>query len=284
MHKTIKKNCEILISILVLFFLSGCSHNLNIKNLDTYKNMNMNSLDKPVTIGVIPSTSDIYGKKLIKGICTELGKYSADVLLPYTVGSSKPVDVKAKIVVLSEYKGSGWNFLINWPGFLIFTPAWHGYNYSNKYNIEILLTKASDNQKIDSFDIPINLQIRHADIGRTWTEIGWLEWSIIPFVSGFVFIRYDNDITNLVLEKIQTPIGDYIAQEIVSRINNFGDLGPTVKDASKMQTTITKIPDSETKSLAETEKELKNCEEMKTKGLITDSEYRKLKAKIIDKY
>ena len=86
------------------------------------------------------------------------------------------------------------------------------------------------------------------------------------------------------MDKIQTPIGDYIAQEIVSRINNFGDLGPIVKDASKMQTTITKIPDLETKSLTETEKDLRNCEEMKTKGLITDSEYRKLKAKIIDKY
>lgn len=284
MHKTIKKNGEILISILVLFFLSGCTHNLEIKNLDSYRNMDMNSLDKPVTIGVIPSTSDIHGKKLIKGIGTELGKYSADVLLPYTVGSSKPVDVKAKIVVLSEYKGSGWNFLINWPGFLIFTPAWHGYNYSNKYNVEVLLTKASDNQRIDSFNIPINLRIRHADIGRTWTEIGWLEVSLIPFIGGFVFIGYDDDITNLVVEKIQTPIGDYIAQEIVSRINNFGDLGPIVKDPSKMQTTRTKIPDSETKSLAKMEKELKSCEEMKTKGLITDLEYKKLKAKIIDKY
>jgi len=120
-------------------------------------------------------------------------------------------------------------------------------------------------------------------MGRTWTEIGWLEWSIIPFISGFVFIRYDNDITNLVLDKIQTPIGDYIAQEIVSRINNFGDLGLIVKDPSNMETTI-KIPDSETKSLTEMEKELKSCEEMKTKGLITDSECRKLKAKIIDRY
>jgi hypothetical protein len=271
-------------AILLLIFFAGCTHKLEIKNLDSYRNTHMNSLDKPLTIGVIPTTCDIHGKKLVKGICTELGKYSADVLLPYTVGSSRCVDVKAKIVVLSEYKGSGWNFLINWPGFLIFTPAWHGYNYGHKYNIEVLLIKASDNQKIDSFNIPINLSIRHADIGRTWTEIGWLEVSLIPFIGGFVFIGYDDDITNPVLEKIETPVGDYIAQEIVSRINNFGDLGPIVKDSSKTKTTKTEGPDSETISLAEMKKELKDCEEMKAKGLITDLECKELKAKIIDKF
>jgi len=242
----------------------------------------MNSLDKQVTIGIIPSTSDIHGKKLIKGIGTELGKYSADVLLPYTAGSSKPIDVKAKIVVSSEYKGSGWNFLINWPGFLIFTPAWHGYNYHNNYKVEVLLTKASDNQKIDSFNLPVNLRIRHADMSRTWTEIGWLEVSLIPFLSGFVFIGYDDDVSNLVADKIQTPIGDYIAQEIVLRINNFGDLGPIVKEKAKIQTTISST--AETKSLSGMEKEIKKLDEMKAKGLINDSEYSKLKAKIIDKY
>ena len=69
---------------------------------------------------------------------------------------------------------------------------------------------------------PVNLNLRHADISRTWTEIGWLEWSVIPFIGAFVFIRYDKGVTPILMDAIQDPIGDYIAQEIVVRINNTG--------------------------------------------------------------
>jgi len=205
--------------------LTGCSHRLEVKNLRSYQNMSLNPLEKACVIGIVPSTEDIHSQKLIKGVGTALGKYSATVVLPYAVGSTIRPDVIAKISVRPEYKGSGWNFLINWPGFLIFTPAWHGYIYKANYEFELLLTKWSDNTRIDSWTMPVKLDLRHAAIDRTWTEIGWLEWGVIPLIGGIVFTRYDHDVTPLVAEKIEVPIGDYIAQEIVNRINNYGELG-----------------------------------------------------------
>jgi len=245
-----KKTLPFFVLLFLLITLS-CTHNLEIINLDTYKNKDLNRLDRNVTIGIIPNTNNPYANKLLKGIARQLRKYSADVCFPYSVENSIPIDVKAIIDIRLEEEGSGRNFWINWPGFLIFTPAWHGYNYRNKYNIDVLLSRAADNQKIDSFSIPVDLEIRHADKNRTWTEIGWLEIGLIPFISGFVFIGYDDDVSNLVAKRIQTPIGGYIAQKIVSRINNFGDLGPIVKEKINTQSTkaATEIIDTDTGSV-----------------------------------
>jgi hypothetical protein len=203
-------------------YASGCSHQLEVKNLRSYQNMQMNPLHKPLVVGVVPSTEDVDSQRLMKGIGTGLGKYSATVLLPYMPGSEKKADVIAKIAIRPEYKGSGWNFLINWPGFLIWTPAWNGYVYKVNYGVDILLSKGTDNSKIDSWSIPINLNLRHAAINRTWTEIGWLEWGVIPLIGGIVFIQYDPNVTPILVDKIEVPIGDYIAQEIIARLNNCG--------------------------------------------------------------
>ncbi len=205
-----------------IVFSAGCSHQLTVNNLRNYQNMQMQPLEKQLAIGIVPSTEDIHSQRLMKGIGTALGKYSAAVLLPYAPGNAKKADVIAKIAIKPEYEGSGWNFLINFPGFLIWTPAWHGYNYNVSYQMEIMLTKASDNSKIDSFVIPVDLKVRHADINRTWTEISWFEVGAIALVGGVIFTQYDDGVTPLLVDKIEVPIGDYVAQEIVSRINNHG--------------------------------------------------------------
>lgn len=235
----IMPNYKFLFIMILALILSGCTHQLEIKNLRTYENMSINPLNERITIGIIPSTEDIHSQKLIKGIGTSLSKYSAEILLPYTPGSTKKTDVLANIKIRPEYRGSGWNFLINWPGFLIFTPAWNGYVYKINYDVDIMLTKASDNTKIDSWTIPLNLDIRHADFDRTWTEISWLEWSVIAFVGGFVFIQYDTDVTPLVAEKIEVPIGDYIAQEIINRLHTVEWIN---MDASSKSTEVILAP------------------------------------------
>lgn len=219
----------IVAALLSSLFVTGCSHPLTVKNLNSYSNLGMMSLEKRLSIGVIPQTGDIHCEKLVKGVGEALGKYSADVLLPYSVGSSRKVDVLANINIRPEYKGSGWNFLVNFPGFLVFAPAWNGYIYKVNYNVDVLLTRVTDNKKIDSFNLPINLNIRHAAMNRTWTEVSWFEVGAIALVGGVVFIGYDNNVSPLVAEKIKLPIGDYIAQEIISRINNSGDFAYIIR-------------------------------------------------------
>ncbi len=229
-------------TVMVVVFLSGCTHQLEIKNLRSFQNMDLNSLEKKCCVGIVSSADDIYARILVKGVAKELAKCGADVCMPYMTGTSKKVDVVAKISVRPEYKGSGWNFLINFPGFLIFTPAWNGYVYKVNYDVDVLLTKASNGEKIDAFDLPIHLNVRHADFNRTWTEISWLEVGAIALIGGIVFIGYDDNVSQLVADKIEIPIGDYIAQEIASRINSYGELGyiPGIMDPARITAFIQK--------------------------------------------
>lgn len=208
--------------LVAVIFSSGCAHELTVKNLRTYQNHQINPLCKPLTIGVVQSSGDEDLQQLVNGVGTALQRNSATVVLPYRVGQGAPADVVASIAIRPEYKGSGWNFLINWPGFLVWAPAWNGYVYKANYDVQIVLTKGSDNSKISSWSMPIKLDLRQAEIDRTWTEIGWLEWGITPLIGGFVFIRYDTDVTPILLDKIEAPIGEYIAKEIIARINNSG--------------------------------------------------------------
>jgi len=205
-----------------MVLMGGCAHPLAIKNLDSYRAYGASSLDKPLKIGIATDANESEQRRLLDGVATALGSYSAQVVMPYAPNSQKEVDVIASIDIQAEHKGSGWNFLINWPGFLVWAPAWHGYIYEVKYTINCTLTKGGSKETIDQFRIPIALDVRHAAINRTWTEISWLEVSAIAFVGGLIFINYDESVTPLVSEKVENPLGKYIAQEIVKRINGSG--------------------------------------------------------------
>ena len=213
-------------ALIIMTFITGCAHQLEIKNMRTYRSMELHSTAKKISVGIIPTIqANDYGSRcLVKGIGSELAK-QVEVILPYFKTSSRKVDVIAQVNIKPEYKGSFWNLPINFPGFLIFVPAWHGYVYRINYDIDISLTKAYNNETINSFSVPIYLKIRHADISRTWTEVGWLEYGVIPLIGGICFIQYDDDVTPLAADKIQLPIGDYIAQKIIARIKNIDDIG-----------------------------------------------------------
>jgi len=195
---------------------TGCAHRLEIKNLSQYRNTSLISLEKQARVGIVSDAREIEGKRFVKEIAVSLQKYN--VRSTTSTLNKKNLDYIATITVNSDYKGSGWNFLINWPGFLIFTPAWHGYNYSIEHDLSVLLTDAKSGIKIDSFNIPIELDIRHAAINRTWTEIGWFEFGVIPLVGGFFFIQYDDNVTVIAHDKAISVLADFTAQEIAGRL------------------------------------------------------------------
>lgn len=212
------KRRKLFLWIVGLVLLSGCSHQLEVKNLHHYQANSLVSLPKHLSIGVITPNEPQNGQTLVTGTANALTKYAGNVVYPYLPNSLQPVDVVTKISVSPNHRGSGWNFLINWPGFLIFTPAWHGYVYHPTYDVGVELISASNQQLIDSFTIPIELDVRHAEMDRTWTEISWFEVSIIALVGGIVFTQYDDDVTPPLEREVKGTIGDYIAQEIVKRV------------------------------------------------------------------
>jgi len=175
-------------------------------------------------IGIVADVAGQDERALMEGTASALGRYSAQVIMPYHQNSMQQVDVIAYLDVKSTHEGSGWNFLVNFPGFLIFTPAWNGYLYKVDYTINCTLKKGATKEVIDQFTIPITLDLRHAAINRTWTEVSWFEVGIIACIGGIVFIHYDNSVTPLLGEKIEVPIGKYVAHEIVEHINARGGM------------------------------------------------------------
>jgi hypothetical protein len=205
----------------VALLLGGCTHQLTIDNLDMYRSFGGSNLDKPLRIGIATDAAEPEHRKLLDGVAGALRGYSATVTMPY-VPNAKEVDVVASVTIKAEHNGSSSNFWINFPGFLIFAPAWHGYDYEVKYAIDCALSKPGSKDAVAQFQLPIALDIRHAAMNRTWTEVSWFEVGIIALIGGVVFMDYDASVTPLVSEKVESPLGKYIADEIVKRINASG--------------------------------------------------------------
>lgn len=213
---------KLVVGLASLMVLTGCSHLLEVKNFRPYRNLELRPLSQRCTIGIIPDTEDTEGRQLVKSVGNALATESATVLLPYLPSGDRKADVVARIAVSPKFEGSGWNFLINWPGFLIWTPAWNGYVYKADLSTTVTLVRPADNSTIDSWRIPIKLDLRQAEFDRTWTEIGWLEVGIIPLIGGFCFVQYDPDVTVPLMDKVERPLGEYIARQIIDRLNRAG--------------------------------------------------------------
>lgn len=206
--------------IFVMPILSGCSHTLEVKNMQLYKPQFVNLQGKTIRVGLSAVTSTPEEERLVMAIANALKRDGFQVTYPFYLkeDNQRSVDYIVKLNCSSEYKGSGWNFLINWPGFLIWTPAWHGYKYRAIYGFDADVTNTRTNQALPRISSPIDLDLRHADMGRTWTELSWLEWSVIAFVGGILFTRYDHDVTPLVLNHAEYKIGDYVSSKIASSL------------------------------------------------------------------
>jgi len=202
----------------VLVLLSGCAHQLTVLNLDDYHAQGRVDLPGTATIGVLEGDIDPSAALLVDGVAAGLARSGAHVQSPYRASSDKPADLVARIGIKGQYDGSGTNFWLNFPGFLIWAPAWNGYVYKADLAVHVELFKGSDMKTVvDTLDLPIRLDIRHAEMDRTWMEVSWFEVGIIALVTGFIYMKYDTDVTPLLMKEIERPIGDYIAQKILAK-------------------------------------------------------------------
>jgi len=200
--------------LILLLVASGCSHPLEVRNINQYK-ASRQSFAKELIVGVTTPNTVNDGKVLVDGTVQHLGFYSGKVIYPAM--PDRPCDVLCRVTVSPRHKGSAGNFLVNFPGFLVWAPAWHGYIYKPGYDIDVDLT-TPQGEPLDSFSLPIDLDVRHADLDRSWTELSWLEVGVIALVGGVVFTQYDDDVTALVEADTKRHLGGYIAQEIMARI------------------------------------------------------------------
>lgn len=199
---------------------SGCSHTLEVKNMRLYKPDFVNLQGESIRVGLSTVTSTPEEERLVMAITNALKREGIKVTYPFYPNDENrsSVDYLVKLTCSSEYKGSGWNFLINWPGFLVWTPAWYGYKYKALYGFDADITDTRTNESLPRISSLIELDIRHADMGRTWTELSWLEFSVIAFIGGILFTRYDHDVTPMLVDHTEYKIGDYVASKIANSL------------------------------------------------------------------
>lgn len=206
--------------ILIGVFASGCAHPLTLENIGMYKSCFVSSEYTDSSVGLSAVTNSPEEERLVMAIANDLKKNGFRVTYPFYPNQSNTQnkDFTIKIATSSAYEGSGGNFLVNWPGFLIWAPALFGYRYTAKFNFDVDITDNKNNVSIPRLTFPIDLKIKHADINRTWTEVSWLEFSVIAFIGGIAFTSYDNSVTPLLLDASENKIANYVGSKIASTL------------------------------------------------------------------
>jgi len=198
----------------------GCSHALTVKNLDAYAApVQLASGDEKFTIAVLPYSGRpdgmFYFNSLVERIHNSpaVSELRTDYV-PTKNGRFEPVLI-VSISALVDYRSSGWNFLINWPGFLIFTPAWNGYVYHADILTQVVIHDG-EGKVLSEDEIPISYSIRQAEMDRTiFTGLTWLEVSLLAFGGGIYNANnFDEDIVGALQVHVKDNYVNYVASKV----------------------------------------------------------------------
>jgi hypothetical protein len=216
----------IFILVMMVAIFTGCTHPMAVKNLDAYHNKTIVALDEHLRVGIRANAADLNGHRFIHAVGRDLLKYNAQATTAVDQ-SNEFIDVIANISIVSTQRGSGWNFWADFPGFLIWFPSWHGYNYDVMYDIDVTLNDAKTGKLINSMYIPVRLDVKHADIDRTWVDgIAWPTIGVSALIGGLHNMTYDETITPLVEQEVAPVLADYVAQQIAYTLHYYKSLPP----------------------------------------------------------
>lgn len=204
--------------VCVVLVLSGCSHDLVLKNKDDFYS-NPVVLEKEVTLGMMP-VSGAANERHVNSIIEQLRFSGMRVVYPYSPASPRPVDYIAQVDVSPHYKGAGTNFLVSFPGFLIFAPAWNGYRYVADIDTKVTLINPQTREIISSNTYNVQYKCNQSEFDRTWTQgCDWLlTIGVASLIGGIVYTQYDTDITDEFQRSYSGSYGSYIARKVSQSI------------------------------------------------------------------
>lgn len=203
---------------------TACSHDLQIRNLSQYTTpVKLYGTDARPNIAVLPYAGTQDGLFYFNAVVERLnasrgiGEVRTDYIASKQ-GSYQP-DLILQVIPQVDYRSSGWNFLINWPGFLIFTPAWNGYIYRADILTQVAISDR-DGRDLGTTSIPISYNIRHAELDRTiFTGLTWFEVSLLAFGGGIYNANvFDRDLIGGLQAQIKDNYASYVGNQIQPKI------------------------------------------------------------------
>lgn len=206
---------------LVVFISIGCSHNMRITNLNDNFSPPVAPPKETIKIGIRSADdSDMEKSRYISSVVEAVRRSGSFEKIIYPYDHSRhngDVDAIIDLSVSPRYSGEGSNFFVNFPGFLIFAPAIWGYGYNAKIDT-VANISFSGKDISQQISIPTKYKFRQSEIDRTWTEVGWLEFGIIPLIGGIAFTQYDPDVTDEFITKVSPNYGACVAKKIAEAI------------------------------------------------------------------
>ena len=228
MNKYYKKRLiQILAFIILPFSLSACSHQLEIKNEHLYScATKICNIEKKPIVAILPfsgSQDDLFYFNAIVNrlsMAPNIKEFYTDYNPSREGSSENRPDFILSVRPSVKYESSGWNFPINWPGFLIFTPAWNGYVYSADIMTFIDIQDKNGNV-VNQIEIPMSYDIRQAEMDRTvFTGLTWLEVSVLAFGGGIYNANvFDRDIIGAFQLQVKDNYTNYVMNELLSKVN-----------------------------------------------------------------
>lgn len=209
-------------------FFSGCSHELQIKNLATYNTpYSLGTVMAHPTLAITPFTGTEDDLFFFNAIVELLSHDPAirDVRTDYIARASGERLFEPDLVVgiqpKVEYRSSIWNFLINCPGSVLFAPGWNGYVYRADVRTHLTFSDR-DGRALDQLDVPMTFDLRHADQDRTIFGVNlWL-----ALLGGIYDAQtFDRDAIPPFTQQVKETYASYVVAQAQRRVQGLADSG-----------------------------------------------------------
>jgi len=207
----------------------SCSHQLSVVNREDYA-LKLTE-GKRRDIAVVPFQGDQESSAWADQVVEALRRHpSVGMVRTNWKGKSAEPGFSPDCVVgihpQAEYSGSGWNFLLAFPGFLFFLPAAHGFVYHGDVTTDVDLYENGAAEPSRTVSVPATFNMRHCDFERAFfAETGWWVpgWGASSALAAPFMIIYDSDATEPLQKEVGRVYGDWVAEHLIRTLNGTPD-------------------------------------------------------------
>lgn len=206
----------------LLFATSGCVHTMQVRNLDEFR-LGAHSGSRHSLRLTAPDSgpSQPYGEMIRDALAKHASV--ADVMRNGDPQYDRKPDVDVRADIVVKYSGSGANFPITFPGFLVFAHAWNGFIYKADIQTNLSVTSTADGQ-VRTRALKTKYDMRHCDFGRGfWASSGWFlpGWGATSLIAGAFMVSYDKDATPEFCAAVHDAYGSYVANNIAEMMTEL---------------------------------------------------------------
>jgi hypothetical protein len=209
---------------LLLVLAAACTHDIEVSGLPPDAGATAWEVGR---VAVAPYRGPARGRPFHGHLLDALRSHPgvAEVTAGWRPGAEEgpPPDVALAASAKVDYRGSLWNLPITFPGFLVFTHAWHGYVYGAEAVLEIQVLDPRSGERLASEVVETRFALRHCDRDRGfWASSGWWILVVPSLVAGVVFTGFDEAAIDDFQDAIRQPYGNYLADRALTAARAAG--------------------------------------------------------------